>query len=92
MTSMKYLFSAILAGGLVASSVALAGSEPANTMGCLHMSKQVAEALSDDQAQQSQNYQTAREEQSNGRNYCEAGLFDKGLQHYAHALELLGKG
>lgn len=88
MTTTKFVFSSLMAASLVASTVAFA-SEPQNTVGCLDMSHHVTQALSD--SQQSENYKAARDEQSTARQFCQSGVYDKGIAHYSRALELLGK-
>jgi len=79
----------------LATGVALAASnsvaqEPANTVGCLHLSKQVASAL--EANQQSPNYKAASDEQSAGRTYCQSGVYALGIAHYEKALGYLGQG
>lgn len=74
-------------------AVVLSGSgalaqEPENTVGCLHMSKQVADALAANP--QSANYKDAVDQQKAGRQFCMSNVFDIGIAHYEKALDLLG--
>lgn len=75
-----------LASGVFAASSSFA-QEPANTTGCLHLSRQVASALGSNP--QSPNYKAAADEQSVGRQYCMNGLYTLGVAHYQKALDLL---
>jgi hypothetical protein len=68
------------------SSAAIAAET--GTAGCLHMQKQVTQAL--DANQQSPNFQDASEMRRAGAEFCQNGLYDQGLKRYAKALELLG--
>ncbi len=80
---------AFASGAVFASSAALA-QEPENTVGCLHLSKQVSQAL--DSNQQSPNLRAAQDEQSAGREYCNSGVYRLGVAHYEKALSYLGQG
>jgi hypothetical protein len=73
----------------VLSPVAFAG-EPDNSIGCLHMSKQVNDAVAANQ--QSPNLKAATDEQKVGRDYCLNGFYATGMSHYSKALDLLGAG
>ncbi|HUO89254.1 MAG TPA: hypothetical protein VMU08_08765 [Rhizomicrobium sp.] len=63
-------------------------SEPANTIGCLHMQKKVSAAL--DANQQSPNYSAARQQAQGAQGWCAQGMYKLGVDGYAKALELLG--
>ena len=78
---------ALVSSTLVASSSF--AQEPANTIGCLHLSKQVASALQSNQ--QSPNYKAAADEQSAGRQFCLSGVYTLGVAHYEKALSDLGQ-
>jgi hypothetical protein len=87
-------FSKSIATIALATGVALAASnsvaqEPASTIGCLHLSKQVASAL--EANPQSANYQAARDAQSTGRNFCELHYYAQGIASYEKALNYLGQ-
>jgi hypothetical protein len=74
------------------AAVVFAGSsafaqERANTMGCLHASKQVSDALAANP--QSPNSKDASDEQRAGREFCMNGVYDRGVAHYEKALDLL---
>jgi hypothetical protein len=88
MSFRKSLTAIALASGTLAASSSFA-QEPANTIGCLHLSKQVASAL--EANQQSPNYKAAADEQSAGRQYCLSGVFTLGMAHYEKALSYLGQ-
>ena len=73
-----------LAIATAGATTALADQENANT--CLAASKQVDAALSGG----SQNAGAARDEKQRGMEFCNAGFYHRGMEHYAKALELLG--
>jgi hypothetical protein len=75
-----------LVSGAFLSSGALA--EEQGVTGCLHMQKQVSQAL--DSNQQSANYYDANALKRAGQEFCTAGLYTQGLARYAKALQLLG--
>jgi hypothetical protein len=75
------------AGVTVASSAAFA-DEPYNTIGCLHMSQKVADALAANQS--SPNFKAASDENKAGHSYCQSGVYNVGIAHYSKALDLLG--
>ncbi|HUO97546.1 MAG TPA: hypothetical protein VMU01_02700 [Rhizomicrobium sp.] len=56
---------------------------------CVHLGKQVSEALS--AAQPGQATDQARAQADAGRSYCSTGLFAQGVASYTKALHLLGK-
>ncbi len=84
----KSIAAIVLVSGALAASSSSA-QEPANTIGCLHLSKQVASALQDNQ--QSPNYKAAADEQSAGRQFCLSGVYTLGVAHYEKALNYLGQ-
>ena len=88
MSFKKSIAAVALVAGAFAASTSLA-EEPANTTGCLHLSKQVTGALNANQ--QSPNYKAASDEQSLGRQYCMNGLYSLGVAHYEKALSDLGQ-
>jgi hypothetical protein len=53
------------------------------------MAKQVATAV--DTAQPGQAKDDARAQQQFGRDFCAYSMYEKGVAHYAKALELLGQ-
>lgn len=71
----------------VASSAAFA-DEPYNTIGCLHMSQKVADALASNSS--SPNFKAATDESKAGRSFCQSGVYNIGIAHYSKALDLLG--
>jgi hypothetical protein len=87
------MFSKRVVASLMVGSLGLlstgAMAEEANLTGCLHMQKQVAQAL--DSGQQSPSYKDASDLQRSASQFCQAGLYQQGLTRYAKALQLLGK-
>ena len=77
------------AGVTVASSASFA-DEPYNTIGCLHMSQKVADALAANQS--SPNFKAASDENKAGKSFCQSGVYNIGIGHYSKALDLLGVG
>ena len=65
----------------------IANAADARVGDCIHMAKQVREAL--DAAQPGAKTDTARMEQQAGASFCSYSLYEKGVAHYAKALELL---
>jgi len=84
----KYIAAIALASSTLAATSSFA-QEPANPIGCLHLSKEVAGAL--EANQQSPNYRAAADEQSAGRQYCQSGVYTLGVAHYEKALGYLGQ-
>ena len=84
----KSAFAVAAFTGLMVASAAYAAD--ANVGDCIHMSKQVASAL--DAAQPGKAVNDARAQQRFGRDFCAVSMYDKGVAHYAKALELLGQG
>jgi hypothetical protein len=56
---------------------------------CVHMAKQVTQALNE--AQPGQATDTARVHAAAGRTFCMSSMYAKGVARYAQALQLLGK-
>jgi hypothetical protein len=82
---------ALLAATIVTGAAAASANDvPANTTGCLTMSKEVSDALQANS--QSKNIDSAVEENKAGHEYCNSGMFETGLKHFARALELLAPG
>ncbi|GAA0550537.1 hypothetical protein FHS83_001256 [Rhizomicrobium palustre] len=67
----------------------LAHAADAKLSDCVSMQKQVSTAL--ENAVSNPNAESARQEAQNGRSFCTSRLYDKGVAHYAKALELLNK-
>lgn len=76
----------VLLGTGAMASAALA--EEHGLQGCMHLRKQVMQAL--DSNQQSPNYDSARAAERAGQEYCQTGVYDQGIKRYSHALQLLG--
>jgi hypothetical protein len=73
----------------LAMGVTSAIAQEATGSACNEQSRKVTAALSANQ--QSAQYQDARHEADSGRDYCRAGFYKVGLDHYASALKLLGQ-
>ncbi|MBU6298109.1 MAG: hypothetical protein KGJ79_01485 [Alphaproteobacteria bacterium] len=78
---------AVAFAGLTFVSAASAADGNANLSDCIHMSKQVTEAMN--AAKPGKATDDARNQQQAGRIYCAASMYNRGVQHYAKALELL---
>jgi outer membrane murein-binding lipoprotein Lpp len=76
---------AILCSALVAGAANAASPTAA---GCFDMAQQVKTALAANT--QSSNYQEAMKEQNNGLSFCSESFYQYGINHYSHALTLLG--
>ena len=63
-------------------------TEPASTVGCLHLAKKVSAALDANQA--SPNFSTARDQARGAQGFCAHGLYKIGVDGYSKALEMLG--
>jgi hypothetical protein len=78
-------------GAAIALSVTAASAEPdqvASASGCLKLQDQVHDALAGNQ--QSTNFADAKKQNAYGREFCSNGFYAKGMEHYEHALQLLG--
>ncbi len=73
---------------LGAASAFAQTTEPASSVGCLHMSKKVSAAL--DANQTSANFSAARTQAQGAQGFCAHGLYKIGVDGYAKALEMLG--
>jgi hypothetical protein len=78
---------AILCSTLVAGATAAVAQE-ATAANCHEMADQVNAALAANA--QSPNYQEAVKEKNNGLSFCTENFFRYGIDHYSHALTLLG--
>jgi hypothetical protein len=76
---------ALTLGVTVASANA---QQVANVETCLSSASQVKTALGANA--QSANYESAMKERNYGLAYCNSGFYEKGVSHYARALQLLG--
>jgi hypothetical protein len=84
MRNLKWAAVALLSSGIV-----FAGSANAADMGaCAHMATAVRSAIESNAS--SANLADAQKEQGLGRDWCANGLYDRGISHYQHALDLLG--
>lgn len=83
----KAAFTAAAFTGLMFATAAYAAD--ARVGDCIQMAKQVATAI--DTAQPGKVKDDARTQQHFGRDFCAVSMYDKGVAHYAKALELLGQ-
>jgi hypothetical protein len=72
----------------LAAGSAFADSQPATLSGCLAAAHEVKGAL--DANAQSPNYEDAVAQQRYGLEFCTNNFYAKGIEHYNHALTLLG--
>jgi hypothetical protein len=90
MTFAKTAASALMLSMMLGFGAANAqDTEPASSVGCLHMAKKVSAAL--DANQQSPNYSAARSQAQGAQGFCAHGLYKLGIDGYAKALEMLGQ-
>jgi hypothetical protein len=73
---------------LGATSALAQTTEPASTVGCLHMAKKVSAAL--DSNQTAANFSEARQQAQGAQGFCAHGLYKIGVDGYSKALEMLG--
>jgi hypothetical protein len=81
----------LAAGAAIVCSTLIAGAAnaaSATSTGCFDMAEQVKAALAANP--QSPNYQEAVQEKNNGLSFCTHDLYQYGINHYSHALTLLG--
>lgn len=78
---------AILCSALTAGATS-AMADSATAANCYNMEEQVNAALAANA--QSPNYQEAVKEKNNGLSFCTKSFFQYGINHYNHALTLLG--
>ncbi|MDE2183397.1 MAG: hypothetical protein KGJ78_10295 [Alphaproteobacteria bacterium] len=81
---------AFAAIAIVSASFALApAANAAGISDCVHLAKQVSEAIS--VAQPGKATDDARAEASAARSFCAAAMYTQGVARYSKALQLLGK-
>ena len=80
----------LAAGAAILCSTLVAGAAnaEATSTACFDKAQQVRAALAANP--QSPNYQEAVKEQTNGLTFCSGNFYQYGINHYSHALELLG--
>ena len=82
--------SALVASLAIAMLAFAPAANAAGISDCVHMAKQVADAISTAQPGQATN--DARDQASAGRSFCASQMYAQGVAHYTQALKLLGKG
>lgn len=73
-------------------AAAFAFAPAANAAGlsdCLHMAKEVSQALN--KAEPGHTKDAAQAQANAGRSYCMSSMYDRGVARYAQALQLLSK-
>jgi len=85
---MKKFGLAFLSAAMIVAGIGAANAADATSQNCGTLAAQTKAALNSNQ--QSANYQSALKERDYGRDFCVNGLQEKGMQHYAQALKLLG--
>jgi hypothetical protein len=78
---------AVLCSVLMAGATAAMADTP-TAASCLDMADQVKTALASNS--QSPNYQEAVKEKNNGQSFCNESFYQYGINHFSHALQLLG--
>ena len=87
--SVSKIASAILiAGGIAAFSTNAMANEPATSLNCLKMSKQVKDALYNHPAGAA--HDAAQQELDKGSTLCMKGFYKGGMEHYEAALKAIG--
>ncbi len=85
-------FATLAAFAAVSAALAFApaaNAASASLSDCVHMAKQVTEAI--DAAQPGSSVDQARQQANAGRSYCASSMYAQGVAHYSKALQLLGK-
>lgn len=72
---------------VIALGTAAANAEPASLTSCVQARAKVTEALA---SNTSSNHDAALKESNYGRDFCNSGLYQRGMEHYAQAMKLLG--
>lgn len=88
MTISKIAAAIVVAGGIAAYGTSATASEPATSINCLKMSKQVKDALYTHQGGAA--HDTAEQELKTGSDYCMRGYYKGGMEHLQTALKTLG--
>lgn len=88
MSISKIAAAILVAGGVAAYGTSATASEPATSLNCLKMSKQVKDALYTHQ--QGAAYDSAVQEQKTATDYCTKGFYKAGMSHYEAALKIIG--
>jgi hypothetical protein len=79
---------AALCTGIALSSVPAAAEDTGSPSSCLKLADQVNQALAANP--QSANHEAAVQEKFRGQGFCANGMYGDGVEHYEHALKLLG--
>ena len=91
MSISKIAAAILVAGGVAAYGASTAAaSEPATSLNCMKMSKQVKDALLTHQ--QDAAHDSAVQEQKTATDYCTKGFYKAGMSHYEAALKIIGGG
>ena len=88
MSIYKIASAILVAGGIAAFGTNAMASEPATSLNCLKMSKQVKDALYTHQSGSA--HETAEQELKAGSDLCMKGFYKAGMSHYEAALKAIG--
>jgi len=86
MRNLKWVAAVAILSGAVSAGSAFADTADLNS--CVDLGQQVKAALAANP--QSPNYQAAFSEEKYGRDFCTNSFYQRGVDHYDHALALLG--
>jgi len=88
MSLSKIAAAMLIAGGIAAYGSSAVASEPATSLNCLKMSKQVKDALYNHPTGSA--HDAAEQELKQGADYCMKGFYKAGMTHYEAALKAIG--
>jgi hypothetical protein len=88
MSIFKIASAMLVAGGIAAFGTGAAASEPATSLNCLKMSKQVKDALYTHR--EGAAHDAAEKELKEGSTLCMKGFYKAGMSHYEAALKAIG--
>jgi hypothetical protein len=88
MSITKIAAAMLVAGGIASFGSSAGASEPATSLTCLKMSKQVKDALRTHQDGPA--HDTAAQELKTGGDYCMKGFYKAGIARYEAALKAIG--
>jgi hypothetical protein len=88
MSISKIVSAMLVAGGIAAFGTSAVASEPATSLNCLKMSKQVKDALYTHPTGSA--HDAAEQELKAGSDLCMKGYYKAGMSHYEAALKAIG--
>lgn len=88
MSSFKFTGAVLLAGACLAlGSMSANAADAATRLSCTHTAGALQDAMNANS--NSPNYEAAVQERRTGFEYCNAGMYQKGVDHYSQAIKLL---